>query len=70
MRVLIPMHPEFDGFFKSPCVAESGVSSLGLYDEEEEKEARLLNKPVEEASFILVPCGFFEENHSVDPSLN
>lgn len=30
MDVLIPMTPEFDGYFKQPCVAESGVSELGV----------------------------------------
>lgn len=71
MDVLISLTGEFDGAFLSPCLQESGVSGLAIYeDEEEENEAKLLNKPTEKDSFILVRCGFFDENHGPAPELN
>lgn len=75
MQVLIPMNAGegFDGFFLSPCIEESGEAGLGTedIDEDELKEMELLNKPIpEEKSFVLVPCGFFQEKHGVEPELN
>lgn len=75
MQVLIPMNAGegFDGYFFSPCVEESGEAGLGTedIDEEEIKEMELLNKPLpQEKSFVLVPCGFYEEKHGVEPELN
>lgn len=71
MQVLIPVNPVFDGMFISPCIEESGVSDLGLYeDENDEKQAELLNKPVTEKSFVLVGCGFFEEHQGPPVELN
>ena len=60
MQVLIPVSGEFDGFFVSPCESESGAVDMSL-DE---------NLLVKETSFVLVPCGFFEEHDSIDPILN
>jgi hypothetical protein len=60
MDVLIPLSGEFDGFFKHPCKAESGVNELGI-DEDSDETA---------PSFILVPCGFFDEHEGVEPELN
>jgi len=60
MDVLIPMTGEFDGYFKHPCIEESGVSELGVNE----------NLGTTAESFILVPCGFFDENHDVSPELN
>jgi hypothetical protein len=61
MDVLIPLNGEFDGFFKSPCIEESGVNELGIGDEEDNET---------EKSFILVPCGFFDHAEGPDPELN
>lgn len=60
MLVLLPVDMgNFDGFFKSPCVVESGVAEMG--DNEDLGTVR--------KDFVLVPCGFFEEKH-IDPELN
>ncbi|WP_407522722.1 hypothetical protein PDL71_15585 [Lacibacter sp. MH-610] len=60
--VLIPSKNEFDGVFYSPCTEDSGIAEMGLYpDQEDEAEANLLDKKTTEVSFVLVPCGFFEE---------
>jgi hypothetical protein len=68
MPVLIPVSQEFDGAFYSPCHEDSGDAQLGdePLSEEDLKEMELLNKPIpEEPAFLLVPCGFFEEqDHS------
>ncbi len=68
LQVLIPINQEFDGAFYSPCIKESGITTMGLGDlsEEDIKEMKLLNKPIpEEKSLLLVPCGFSEEqDHS------
>lgn len=61
MEVLIPMTMEFDGYFKSPCVHDSGENSMGAVKEDGDEE--------EITSFILVPCGFFEPIKST-PELN
>ena len=60
MQVLIPVSGEFDGFFKSPCNEETGISELGI-DEDSDETA---------PAFVIVPCGFFEEQHGVPPELN
>jgi len=54
MVVVIPTDMEvFDGYFYSPCVEESGPSTMGVNE----------NLKTEEDMFILVPCGFFDEKH-------
>jgi len=64
--VLMPYDmSEFTGMFLHPCVEDSGISELGTedLDDEDFAELELLNKkPPSEKSFILVPCGFFEEH--------
>lgn len=60
MQVLIPVSGEFDGFFHSPCIEESGVVDLGIDEDTDETDA----------SFIIVPCGFFNEHTGVPPELN
>ena len=70
MQVLIPLSNEFTGEFYSPCSEDSGSLEMGLIpDEEDEKEAELLGKKITDKSFVLVPCGFFEEkdhNHELN----
>lgn len=56
MEVVIPMNPEFDGFFQGPCSYESGVGELAV--------------PEATDFFIIVPCGFFDKEHGVNPQLN
>jgi hypothetical protein len=60
LEVRIPMHgDEFDGWFYSPCPAESGVSEMGIdAGEEDAKEAALLGKPMTDKCFLLLPHGF------------
>lgn len=75
MQVLIPLNAGagFTGEFFSPCLEESGDADLGTEDisEEDAKEYDLLNKPLpSEKSFILVPCGFFQEHEGPLPELN
>ena len=71
MQVLIPMSEPFDGVFLSPCMEESGVADLGIHeDEEDEKEAVLLGKPVTEKSFVIVRCGFFQEHEGPPVEFN
>ena len=71
MTVLIPTSMEFDGAFVSPCEGESGEADLGIFDDEEdEKEAAVLNKPITRKDFIIVPHGFFDEPDGVQPELN
>jgi len=60
MDVLMPVSGEFDGFFHSPCIEESGLGEMGI-DEDSDETA---------PSFMIVPCGFFEELHGVPPELN
>lgn len=60
MQVLMPMTDIFDGYFKSPCVKESGVATLGVNE----------NLKTEEDSFVIVPCGFFEEHEGPSTELN
>lgn len=61
MDVLIPMTDTFDGYWKHPCLEESGPAELGMTEEE--------YGPTE-TSFVLVPCGFFEEHEGPEPELN
>lgn len=65
LKVLVPITQEFDGRFYSPCSEDSGKTTMGTGEyltEEEEKEMKLLNKPIpEEDAFLLIPCGFDEE---------
>lgn len=62
MDVLIPTSMEFDGMFVSPCMEETGLGELGINEEGDIPETR--------KSFVIVPCGFFEEKHGVAPELN
>lgn len=60
MLVLLPVDMGcFDGYFKCPCIEESGVAEL------EENE----NLGTTRKDFVLVPCGFFDEKHT-EPELN
>lgn len=71
MQVLIPLGESFDGAFLSPCMEESGIADLGIYEsEDDEKEAALLNKPITEKSFVIVRCGFFQEHEGPPVELN
>lgn len=58
--VLIPMNGEFDGHFVSPCLQETDIVQLGIKEDSEETAP----------AFVIVPCGFFQERHGVDPELN
>lgn len=58
--VLIPMSGEFDGYFKHPCMEETGLAHLGM------DEGGDNNEP----AFCIVPCGFFQEHEGVPPELN
>lgn len=59
MDVFIPMNPEFDGYFQHPCIAETGVTGLGV------------SETKEEPAFVIVPHGFFDVDHDApDPALN
>lgn len=61
MDVLIPLTNEFDGFFRHPCMEESGVTTLGVNE----------NLGTEADSFLIVPCGFFNDHtDAVNPDLN
>lgn len=62
LNVLIPSSMEFDGLFLSPCLKETGIGELGLNEEGDIPETM--------KSFVIVPCGFFEERHGVPPELN
>lgn len=75
MRVLIPGNAMegFTGEFFSPCIQETDAHEMGLedLDEDEIKERKLLgNPPKTEKSFILVPCGFFQEHEGPHPTMN
>ncbi len=75
MDVLIPMNAGegFTGAWFTPCIEESGGVELGIEDltDEEIKERKLLNKPIEvDNALCLVPCGFFEPHEGVAPELN
>lgn len=76
MEVLIPMDMNcFDGMFLHPCIEESGVADMGddyFEDEEELEEAILLGKTENIIkSFLLVPCGFFDDDvDDFNPELN
>jgi hypothetical protein len=79
MEVLIPMNESFDGFFRSPCAGETGVSEIadiplehdehgGLVIPDEEDEAMFPKKEV----FMILPHGFSEEpaEDHVHPEMN
>lgn len=59
-KVLIPFSSSFDGYFKSPCIEESGVSELGITEDGDETDT----------AFLIIPCGYFEEERGVPPELN
>ena len=68
MMVLIPGEPNegFTGLFFSPCEHDSGVIELGgdentTLQEVEAFERDQLDLPTEK-SFLLVPCGYFNEH--------
>lgn len=60
MDILIPVSGEFDGFFHSPCLEESGVAEMGLDEEGNERRE----------SFMIVPCGFFQEHDGPPVEMN
>jgi hypothetical protein len=67
MKVLIPAEPKdgFTGAFFSPCDQDSMAVDMGTEDleEDEMKEMELLNKEIpSEKSFVLVPCGYYDEH--------
>ena len=66
VKVLIPFSHEFDGIFYSPCNVDSGMCKVSTdpdLEPEDIEEMQLLNKPLpEEDAFMLVPCGFAEED--------
>lgn len=73
--VIIPLNPSegFDGAFFSPCVEESGYAEFGeeYIDEEDLAEMKLLDKEEKkEKSFVLVPCGFFDNEAHEKKALN
>jgi hypothetical protein len=75
MDVMVPLNAGagFDGIFFSPCLNQSGEAEFGTeyLDEEEIREAELLNKPLPaQKSFALVPCGFFDQRKDVCTDLN
>lgn len=75
MEVFCPMNPMegFTGAFYSPCLVESGKIVMGTEElsDEEIAEYELLERPLPgEDTFVLVPCGFYEEHEGVDPALN
>lgn len=49
MEIYIPTSMEFEGQFYTPCQVDSGVQIMGMENMQEEE------------MFILVPCGFFDE---------
>lgn len=68
MKVLIPGEPKegFTGLFYSPCEIDSGVLEMGgdehtTHEELDALENKALDLPSEK-SFVLVPCGYFEEH--------
>lgn len=69
MEVLIPVSQEFDGFFYSPCPGGSGVCGVGIGDSEPipiyeapNFVAVVKDEPEEQDAFLLVPCGFGEQD--------
>ena len=61
MLVLLPVDMAcFDGYFQCPCVHESGLARLCV----DEKTGE------EKTDFVLVPCGFFDDEHDERPYLN
>jgi len=62
VEVMIPMGSEFDGFFLSPCMEDSGYSELIPESDEDER-------PI--STFVLVPCGYYElEEGRIPAELN
>lgn len=56
MTVMIPLEEEI---FITPCIEESGVEDLLLDDDDPE------------ATFVLVPCGWYcEVENEIDPQMN
>ena len=53
MMVIIPAGEDFDGFFYSPCLEESGIAEMGVNE----------NLKTTENAFALVRCGFLEGDH-------
>lgn len=61
LDVLIPLSDIFDGYWRHPCPQETGVSDLGI-DEND------LAAP--DLAFCIVPHAFFEEKEGFSPELN
>jgi hypothetical protein len=67
MKVLVPAQPTegFTGHFFSPCEQDSQPIEMGGDEnttEEEIDRAENLGTLQSEKSFVLVPCGFYEEH--------
>lgn len=65
MEVLIPANAldGFTGEWFSPCMCDTGVSELGIGDEDADEDN------VEVTSvFIIVPHAYFEESEMVGPN--
>lgn len=68
MKVLIPSQPTegFTGVFFSPCEVDSTVIEMhGDENTTEEEVEAFENKALDipgEKSFVLVPCGYYEEH--------
>lgn len=67
MKVLVPAQPTegFTGHFFSPCEKDSEVIEMGgdeTMTEEQFETADNLGTLVSDKSFVLVPCGFYEEH--------
>jgi hypothetical protein len=67
MKVLIPANPGegFTGVFFSPCEEESTVIEMGgdeTMSEEDIEKAENTGTLEMDKSFVLVPCGFYEEH--------
>ena len=52
MLVLIPVSDHFDGFFYTPCTAESGVSEMEINE----------NLGIADESFVLCRHGFIDDD--------
>lgn len=66
MKVLIPAQPSegFTGVFFSPCEQDSGELEMGgdeTMSEEDVEKAINLGSLETDKSFVLVPCGFYDE---------
>lgn len=62
LDVLMPLTDIFDGYWKHPCPAETGVAEMGFGEGGKE----------DGMAFCIVPHGFFDEEEDDDfsPELN